>query len=124
MTLMSVQGCGMQKGNIKYYRGAKLDVQLLPKIKLEAVVTKVPVELVVETARKALYTGNYGDGKIFIYNVLDVVKIRTENADTTRFRMTNSSILYSIFFLTPFLSRSGVSLFYLLAYRFICFFVL
>lgn len=77
MTLTSVQGCGMQKGNIKYYRGAKLDVQLLPKIKLEAVVTKVPVELVVETARKALYTGNYGDGKIFIYNVLDVVKIRT-----------------------------------------------
>ena len=76
MTLTSVQGCGMQKGNIKYYRGAKLDVQLLPKIKLEAVVTKVPVELVVETARKALYTGNYGDGKIFIYNVLDVVKIR------------------------------------------------
>ncbi len=77
MTVTNVQGCGMQKGNDKYYRGAKLDVQLLPKIKLEAVVTKVPVELVVETARKALYTGNYGDGKIFIYNVLDVVKVRT-----------------------------------------------
>ena len=77
MTLTSVQGCGMQKGSDKYYRGAKIDVQLLPKIKLEVVVTKVPVELVVETARKALYTGSYGDGKIFIYNVLDVVKVRT-----------------------------------------------
>lgn len=77
MTLTSVQGCGMQKGSDKYYRGAKIDIQLLPKIKLEVVVTKVPVELVVETARKALYTGSYGDGKIFIYNVLDVVKVRT-----------------------------------------------
>lgn len=77
MTLTNVQGCGMQRGDAKYYRGAKIDMHLLPKIKLEVVVSKVPVEQVVDAAKKALYTGNYGDGKIFIYSVEDAVKVRT-----------------------------------------------
>lgn len=77
MTVTSVKGCGMQRGSDKYYRGAKLDIQLLPKIKVEVVVTKVPVQKVVESAKQALYTGNYGDGKIFIYSVQDVIKVRT-----------------------------------------------
>ena len=67
----------MQRGDAKYYRGAKIDMHLLPKIKLEVVVSKVPVEQVVDAAKKALYTGNYGDGKIFIYSVEDAVKVRT-----------------------------------------------
>ena len=57
--------------------GVKIDAQLLPKIKVEVVITKVPVATVIDTAKKALYTGNYGDGKIFVYDVEDVVKIRT-----------------------------------------------
>lgn len=77
MTMTSVQGCGMQKGNAKYYRGAKIDTHLLPKIKIEVVVSKVPVETVINAAKSALYTGNYGDGKIFIYSVEDAVKVRT-----------------------------------------------
>lgn len=77
MTLSNVQGCGMQRGNDKYYRGVKLDSHLLPKIKVELVVTKVPVDIVVEAAKGVLYTGRYGDGKIFIYDVENVIKIRT-----------------------------------------------
>lgn len=77
MTLTQVKGCGMQKGAVNYYRGAKVDVQLLPKIKLEMVVTAIPVRTVVDTVKKALYTGNYGDGKIFIYKVDNVIKVRT-----------------------------------------------
>lgn len=77
MTLTQVKGCGMQKGSTNYYRGAKVDVQLLPKIKLEMVVTKIPVDTVVDTVKKALYTGNYGDGKIFVYTVDNVIKVRT-----------------------------------------------
>ncbi len=77
MTMTSVQGCGMQKGNTKYYRGAKIDSHLLPKIKVEVVVSKVPVETVINVAKSALYTGNYGDGKIFVYSVEDAVKVRT-----------------------------------------------
>ena len=77
MTMTSVQGCGMQKGNAKYYRGAKIDSHLLPKIKVEVVVSKIPVETVINATKSALYTGNYGDGKIFIYSVEDAVKVRT-----------------------------------------------
>ena len=77
MTLTEVKGCGMQRGSTTYYRGNKIDVQLLPKIKLEMVVTKIPVKTVVDAAKAALYTGNYGDGKIFIYRVDNIIKIRT-----------------------------------------------
>ena len=77
MTLTQVKGCGLQHGATQYYRGSKIDTKLLPKIKLETVVTKIPVENVVEAAKKALYTGNYGDGKIFVYDVRNVIKIRT-----------------------------------------------
>lgn len=77
MTVTNVLGCGMQKGSTDYYRGVKVETHLMPKVKVEIVVCKVPVELVVETAKKALYTGNIGDGKIFIYDVDDVIKVRT-----------------------------------------------
>ncbi|KXL53549.1 ammonia channel precursor [Anaerotignum neopropionicum] len=77
MTVIHVVGCGLQKGSNQFYRGVPVEINLLPKIQVEIVVTKVPVEKVVEAAKKALYTGNIGDGKIFIYNVEDVIKIRT-----------------------------------------------
>lgn len=77
MTLTNVAGCGQQKGAAEYYRGVPVDVMLLPKIKLEIVVSAIPVEKVVDAARKALYTGHIGDGKIFVYDVADVVKVRT-----------------------------------------------
>ena len=77
MTVTNVLGCGMQKGSTEYYRGVPVETHLLPKIKTEIVVCKVPVETVVETAKAVLYTGKIGDGKIFVYNVEDVVKVRT-----------------------------------------------
>ena len=77
MTLTNVAGCGQQKGAAEYYRGVPVDVMLLPKIKLEIIVSAIPVEKVVETARQALYTGHIGDGKIFVYDVADVVRVRT-----------------------------------------------
>ena len=78
MTITQVMGCGTQKGHVNYYRGIKVEeAALLPKMKLEVVVSKVPVEDVLETARRALYTGNIGDGKIFVYEVENVVKVRT-----------------------------------------------
>ncbi|OQC16543.1 MAG: Ammonia channel precursor [Firmicutes bacterium ADurb.Bin080] len=77
MTVTQVQGCGMQMGAQNYYRGVKLETRLQPRLQMDVVVTKVPVETVVQAAKQALYTGNYGDGKIFIYDVEDVVKIRT-----------------------------------------------
>lgn len=77
MTVVNVMGCGMQKGASEYYRGVPLDMNLLPKIKVELVVSKVPVRDVIDTAKKALYTGHIGDGKIFVYPVDNVVKIRT-----------------------------------------------
>ena len=78
MTITQVMGCGTQKGHVNYYRGIKVEeASLLPKMKLEVVVSKVPVEDVLETAKKALYTGNIGDGKIFVYEVENVVKVRT-----------------------------------------------
>jgi Amt family ammonium transporter len=77
MTVINVLGCGMQKGYTEYYRGVKVDMNLLPKLQVEIVVSKVPVETVIETAKKALYTGRIGDGKIFVYDVENAVKIRT-----------------------------------------------
>lgn len=77
LTVTQVLGCGVQKGAGEYYRGVKVDMDLLPKVKVEVVVSKVPVEQVVAAARKALYTGHIGDGKIFVYDVEDVVRVRT-----------------------------------------------
>ena len=72
----------MQKGSGDRYRGAELDATLLPKMKVEVVVSKIPVEDVIESAKKVLYTGHIGDGKIFVYNVEQVVKVRTGEAGT------------------------------------------
>lgn len=78
MTVTNVMGCGTQKGHVRKYRGVEIEeMNLNPKMKLEMVVSAVPVESVVDAARKVLYTGNIGDGKIFIYDVDDVVKVRT-----------------------------------------------
>ncbi|MDF2587330.1 MAG: ammonium transporter [Anaerocolumna sp.] len=77
MTVTNVLGCGMQKGSTEYYRGVPLEMNLLPKVKVEIVVCKVPVDTVIETAKKVLYTGSIGDGKIFVYDVENVVKVRT-----------------------------------------------
>lgn len=77
MTMSYVLGCGMQKGRKEYYRGVEMETTLLPMVKIEIIVCKVPVETVVETAKKSLYTGNVGDGKIFVYDVENVIKIRT-----------------------------------------------
>ena len=77
ITVTQVLGCGVQKGASEYYRGVKVDMELLPKVKVEVVVSKVPVSEVVAAARKALYTGRIGDGKIFVYEVEDVIRVRT-----------------------------------------------
>jgi len=77
MTVTQVLGCGMQKGGKEYYRGVPLETTLLPKVKIEIVVCKIPLNLLVETVKKALYTGNIGDGKIFLYDVENVIKVRT-----------------------------------------------
>ncbi len=81
MTVTQVMGCGIQKGAGDRYRGVEMDATLLPKVKVEVVVSKIPVDTVVEAAKKALYTGHIGDGKIFVYNVDKVVKIRTGEED-------------------------------------------
>lgn len=77
MTVTQVLGCGVQKGKPEFYRGVPVEVNLLPKVQVEIVVCSVPVKQVIDTAVKALYTGHIGDGKIFVYEVLDVVKVRT-----------------------------------------------
>ena len=77
MTMSHVLGCGIQKGKPEYYRGVEVEATLLPKIQLDIVVSKVPVRSVIETAKKVLYTGHIGDGKIFVYDVENVVKVRT-----------------------------------------------
>ena len=77
MTVTNAMGCGMQKGAAEYYRGVPVEARLLPKVKVEVVVCKVPVETVVETVKQALYTGKIGDGKIFVYDVENVLKVRT-----------------------------------------------
>ena len=77
MTVSHVLGCGIQKGKPEYYRGVQVEANLLPKVQVDIVVSKVPVRNVIETAKKVLYTGHIGDGKIFVYDVENVVKVRT-----------------------------------------------
>jgi len=77
MTVTQVLGCGIQKGKHEYYRGVETEINLLPKVQVEIVVAKVPVRKVIDTAKRVLYTGHIGDGKIFVYNVENVVKVRT-----------------------------------------------
>lgn len=77
MTVTQVLGCGIQSGKTEFYRGVETEINLLPKVQVEIVVAKVPVKTVVETARKTLYTGHIGDGKIFVYDVENVIKVRT-----------------------------------------------
>lgn len=77
ITVTQVLGCGTQKGSAEYYRGVPVDFTLLPKIKVEVIVSAVPVDRVIDAAKQALYTGHIGDGKIFIYDVEDVIKVRT-----------------------------------------------
>ena len=81
MTVTQVMGCGIQKGAGEMYRGVEMDATLLPKVKVEVVVSKIPVKDVIEAAKKALYTGHIGDGKIFVYGVEKVVKVRTGEED-------------------------------------------
>ena len=77
MTVTQVLGCGMQKGRPEYYRGVEMETSLLPKIEVDIVVCKIPVRTVIDAAKNALYTGHIGDGKIFVYDVEQVVKVRT-----------------------------------------------
>ena len=77
MTVSHVLGCGIQKGKPEYYRGVQVEASLLPKVQVDIVVSKVPVRAVIETAKKVLYSGHIGDGKIFVYDVENVVKVRT-----------------------------------------------
>lgn len=77
MTVTQVRGCGMQKGGAEYYRGIPVETTLLPKIKIEIVICKIPLELIIKTIKETLYTGNVGDGKIFVYDVENVIKVRT-----------------------------------------------
>lgn len=81
MTVTQVMGCGIQRGAGEKYRGVEMDATLLPKVKLEIIVGNIPVEKVIDAARKTLYTGHIGDGKIFVYDVAKVVKIRTGEED-------------------------------------------
>ncbi len=77
MTVTQVLGFGMQKGSREFYRGVPIEATLMPKVKIEIVICKIPLDLLIETIKKALYTGSVGDGKIFIYRVEDVIKVRT-----------------------------------------------
>ena len=77
MTVSHVLGCGVQKGKPEYYRGVQVEANLLPKVQIDIVISKIPVRSVIETAKKVLYTGHIGDGKIFVYDVENVVKVRT-----------------------------------------------
>jgi len=87
MTVSNVLGCGIQKGHKEFYRGLSLDINLLPKVKVEIVVCDVPTELVVDTAKKVLHTGGIGDGKIFIYDVKNIIRISngTEGRDALQY---------------------------------------
>ena len=75
MTVSNVQGCGKQKGHKEYYRGTEINVKLLPKVKIEIVICTVPVNTVVETVKNILHTGKIGDGKIFVYDVSNVIRV-------------------------------------------------
>ncbi|MCB2295684.1 P-II family nitrogen regulator [Clostridium algoriphilum] len=87
MTVSNVLGCGIQKGHKEFYRGLALDINLLPKIKVEVVVCDIPVDLVVETAKKVLHTGKMGDGKIFVYDVKNIIRVSngSEGRDALRY---------------------------------------
>ncbi|MCI6731604.1 MAG: P-II family nitrogen regulator [Lachnospiraceae bacterium] len=86
MTVYDVQGCGVQKGIVTYYRGVKTEIQLIPKIKIDIVVSEVPYEKVLETAERVLKTGTVGDGKVFVSELTEVLRIRTgeRGADAIR----------------------------------------
>lgn len=75
MTVSNVLGCGIQMGHKEYYRGMPVDINLLPKVKIEIVICEVPLDRLIETAKSVLHTGNIGDGKIFIYDVTNVIRI-------------------------------------------------
>ncbi|MBQ1490645.1 MAG: P-II family nitrogen regulator, partial [Blautia sp.] len=77
MTVSHVLGCGVQKGKPEYYRGVLIEATLIPKIQVDMVISKVPVRTCIETAKKVLYTGHIGDGKIFVYDVENAIKVRT-----------------------------------------------
>lgn len=77
LTITNVLGCGTQKGATQFYRGVPMEINLLPKVKVEVVVGKVPVQQIIDTARNVLYTGRIGDGKLFVYDIENVVKVRT-----------------------------------------------
>ena len=77
MTVSHVMGCGAQKGKPEYYRGIPVEATLLPKVQVDIVVSKVPVRSVIDTAKKVLYTGHIGDGKIFVSDIENVIKVRT-----------------------------------------------
>ena len=81
MTVTQVMGCGIQKGAGDRYRGVEMDATLLPKVKVEVVVSQIPVDTAIEKAKEALFTGHIGDGKIFVYAVQKVVKVRTGEED-------------------------------------------
>ncbi|MBQ1393033.1 MAG: adenylate cyclase, partial [Lachnospiraceae bacterium] len=82
MTVTNVLGCGVQKGKPEYYRGAVQEITLHPRVQVEIVVSKIPVKTVVNTAKKVMYTGHTGDGKIFVYDVENVIKVRTGEEGT------------------------------------------
>lgn len=86
MTVYDVQGCGVQKGIVTYYRGVKTEIQLIPKIKVDIVISEIPYETVLETAERVLKTGTVGDGKIFVSELTEVLRIRTgeRGADAIR----------------------------------------
>ena len=77
MTVSHVLGCGIQKGKPEYYRGVQVEANLLPKVQVNIVVSAIPIRKVIDTAKTVLYTGHIGDGKIFVYDVENVVKVRT-----------------------------------------------
>lgn len=81
MTVTHVEGCGTQMGKTGRYRGAVVDMSLLPKTKVEVVVSKIPVETVIKAAREVLCTDSFGDGKIFVYDVEHVLRVRTGEED-------------------------------------------
>ncbi|MBU3177728.1 P-II family nitrogen regulator [Clostridium estertheticum] len=87
MTVSNVLGCGIQKGHKEFYRGLALDINLLPKLKVEIIVCDIPVDLVVETAKQVLHTGKMGDGKIFVYDVKNIIRISngSEGRDALRY---------------------------------------
>ena len=86
ITITNVLGCGIQKGSTTYYRGVEMDMNLLPKVKIEIVVSLVPVQKVIDTAKTILHTGQIGDGKVFIYDIENVVKIVQERKVSWHFR--------------------------------------